>query len=462
MSKPICVVQAPFFIRAGYGGLADAVGKSLLRYNKFDLYLAPTKWGACSKKNLESDFNDPENKELLSKVLRGPLPRQPEVFIQITIPNEFHTPGKFNIGYTAGIETTAARGEWIEGLNRMDLNLVTSVHARDIFAYANYTKTYQDGRKEQLVVNKPMEILFWGADTKIYKKTSEPIESVNKILSTIPEDFAFLFVGQWTSGNINGDRKDIGYLIKTFLETFKDVKGKKPCLLLKTSGAAICVVDRYECINKINEVTRIVQTQFPNDTLPNVYLIHGELNDVEMNALFNHDKVKAHLSFTHGEGFGHPLLLATLSGKPVIASRWSGHLDFLNPKYAKFFDGELKPLPPEAVNEWLIKESMWFNVNYSKAGERMKSLFHNYGGFLDDYEKLRIENEQKFSLEAMDRDFHAILDKYIPKFALEQKIVLPKLKKIELPKNNLPDINSPPIINLPKLKRVELPQLINK
>jgi hypothetical protein len=306
------------------------------------------------------------------------------------------------------------------------------------------------------VVNKPMEILFWGADTKIYKKTDEPVASVDETMNKIPEDFAFLFVGQWTSGNINADRKDIGYMIKTFLETFKDIKGKKPCLILKTSGAAICVMDKYECINKINEVTKIVQSQFPNDELPNVYLLHGELSDREMNALYNHKKVKTHISFTHGEGYGHPLLLATLSGKPVISSKWSGHLDFLNPRYARFFDGELKPLPGEALNEWFIKESMWFNVNYARASERLKTTFNHYNSLLDDAEKLRLENEQKFSLEAMDKEFHAMLDKYVPKFAVETPIVIPKLKKIELNNHPKKDIESP-VPTIPRLKRIESP-----
>jgi hypothetical protein len=55
---------------------------------------------------------------------------------------------------------------------------------------------------------------------------------------------------------------------------------------------------------------------------------------------------------------------------------------------------------------------------------------------LEDYEKLRIENEQKFSLQAMDVRLHEILNKYVPEFSVETKIVLPKLKKLELPKLN--------------------------
>ena len=140
MSKPICILQSPIWTRSGYGDWALAVAKSLLRYGKFDLNIVPTVWGACSKKNLESELLDPEGRELLGKVLKGNLPRQPEIFIQMSIPIEFQSPAKFNIGMTAGIETTVPRAEWIEGLNRMQYNIVTSQHAKDVFVSANFSQ----------------------------------------------------------------------------------------------------------------------------------------------------------------------------------------------------------------------------------------------------------------------------------------------------------------------------------
>lgn len=433
MSKPVCVLQSPIWTRSGYGDWALSVAKSLLRYGKFDLKIAPTVWGQCSKKNLDGEINDPEGKELFTRILKGPLEKQPELFIQMTIPNEFVAPAKFNIGMTAGIETTVPRAEWIEGLNRMNLNVVTSVHSRDVFAHANYTKQHPDGRQEPLTVRSPMEVLFWGADTSLYYKTDKKVQGIEDIMAEIPEKYGFLFVGQWTAGNMNADRKAIGHLLQTFLETFRDVSNA-PCLILKTSGAQICIMDKYECLSKINDVTQMVKNKFPTSKLPNVYLIHGELSDEEMNALYNHEKVKTHVSFTHGEGFGHPLLLATLSGKPVIAPRWSGHLDFLNPKLTRFFEGKLVPLPQEAVNDWFVKEAQWFEVDYALAGDKLKTYFHHYGAkMLEDAEKLRLENIEKFSNQAFDKAFHALLDKHVPQFATEESIIIPSLKKDAAP-----------------------------
>lgn len=429
MNKPMCILQSSLFTRSGYGEWSMAMAKSLLRYDKFDLKIVPTRWGGCPSKNTLAELDDDAEKELFNRILRQPLQKQPEVFIQMTIPNEFQTPAKFNIGMTAGIETTLPPGEWVEGLNRMNVNFVLSKAVKETFEKVSFSKQHPDGRKEEIKSIKPMEVVNWGVDTTIYKKTSDTISSIEETFSPIKEDFCFLFVGQWTHQNgLYGDRKDIGMLIKTFCEAFKGSKNK-PALILKTSGVSFSKIDKHECLNRIHKIKQEV-----GEDLPNIYLLHGELSDVEMNALFNHEKVKVHISFTHGEGYGHPLLLASLSGKPVMVSDWSGHLDFLDQTIATLLSGDIKPISGESVNQWLIKESSWFYVNYEKAKEKMKGIISNYDKVLEKSERGRIQNMEKFSNESIDKQFHAMLDKYIPTFSVEQKIVLPKLKKIELPK----------------------------
>jgi len=433
--KPICVFQSPMWTRSGYGDWGLAVAKSLLRYNKFDLYMFPTKWGACSRKNLEKQMKTEEEKILFSKILRTQLPRQPEVYIQMTIPNEFQPLGKFNIGMTAGIETTLCRGDWLEGMNRMNINVVLSEHIKTVFESTSATKSDPNNPSvppQSVKVEKPMRVIFWGSDTSIYKPVTEISETVNESLKSIPESFCFLFIGQWTSGGLYNDRKDVGNLIKTFLETFQDMEGKEtPALIIKTSGAAICNMDKYDMIARIKAITNDVSSK--SKTVPNVYLLYGDLDEIEMNSLLNHPRVKAHVSFTHGEGFGHPLLISTLSAKPVLASSWSGHIDFLNPKLCQLLAGELKVLPPDCVNEWLIKDSAWFYVNYDYAKEKFRNVFYHYGAYRKKAEELAKENSEKFSTQAMDLKFHGFLDEVIPKFATEQKLVLPRLKKISLP-----------------------------
>ncbi len=199
-----------------YGDLATDLAKSIVRYGKYDVKINPTRWGGCPSKATVEDLSSDEDRQLATMFLTQQLNKQPDLFIQISIPNEFQPVGKYNVGITAGIETTMASGQFVEGLNRMNMNIVTSNHVKKVFESAQYQKQFEDGRKELLKSEKPMEVCFWGADTTVYKKTDEKVESIESVLSSIPEKFAFLFVGQWTHRSLYNDRKDIGNLIKTF------------------------------------------------------------------------------------------------------------------------------------------------------------------------------------------------------------------------------------------------------
>ena len=441
MSKPFCLISGPVFNRSGYGDWATAVAKSVVRYGKYDVKIAPQKWGNCQSKRFLDDIADPEEKNLATLLLQGPLQKQPDLFIQLSIPNEFQRIGKYNVGMTAGIETTLASGEFLEGINRMDMTITLSKHAKDVFEQTKLVKQLPTGQKEEVAVKKPLEVCFWGADTNIFKKTDERIASVDEALEKIPESFAFLFVGQLTSPHLYKDRKDIGNLIKTFSEAFNNNATVKPCLILKTSGVGFSTMDRFEMLNLVNKVQSSIK-----GNLPKVYVLHGELSEVEMNALFNHPKIKAHVSFTHGEGYGHPMLLQTLSGKPLLAPNWSGHLDFLNPKYANLLPGQLVDIEKKASNQWILKESKWFKVAYGLAQDRMKQLFNQYNSekVHTNAELLRSENAEKFSMAAMDKRLWELLDKYVPQFSVENKFVLPKLK--------VEGQSEPAGITLPKLK----------
>lgn len=442
MSKPVCLLQGPVFNRSGYGDWATTIAKSLLRYDKYDLKIVPTRWGNCQTKRFIEDLNNDDDKLLFSKFLQNGLDKQPDLYIQVTIPNEFQKVGKYNIGMTAGIETTLCPGQWIEGVNRMDLTIGLSNHVKRVFEETKYKKKHENGKEEVIEVTKPIEVCFWGADTSVYKKTDIVEPTIDQALSKISEKSAFLFVGQWTHQGLFNDRKDIGNLIKTFCTSFKNFDpNNRPCLILKTSGAGYSTVDRFEVLERINKIRYQV-----SDSPANVYLLHGELNDVEMNSLLNHPKVISHISFTHGEGYGHPLLLATLSGKPLLAPNWSGHLDYLNPQNANLLPGTLVDVDKKSINDWIIKESKWFKVSYSLAEDKMKYIYQNKNNekVLQKAEYLRAENAEKFSLSSMDKKLWAILEKNTPSFAVENKFVLPKLKvssdtdttsaKISLPK----------------------------
>ena len=425
--KPLLVISCPIDTHSGYGARSRDIAKSIIRSGKYDVKIISQRWGATPFGFL--DENKSEDKQILDCILHQPqLPKQPEVWIQITVPNEFQTVGKFNIGITAGIETTVCHASWLDGVNRMDLTLVSSEHAKQVFKQSSFEEKNQQGQiVRQVQLEKPVEVLFEGANTDIYKKIDTLTTEIKDFINDIDEDFNFLYVGHWLQGEIGQDRKDTGMLVKTFLETFRG-KGKKPALILKTSVGTYSVMDREEILNKI----RVIRRAIGDKDLPNIYLLHGELTDEEVNELYNHPKVKAHVSFTKGEGFGRPLLEASISQKPVIASNWSGHLDFLDPEMSVLLPGQLTQLHPSAVvQDMLLPESGWFTVDYKKAADTLVDVYKNYKKYIDGAKRQSYRSRTEFSLDKMSEKLLSILEAKVPK---QVPLKLPTLKKIELPK----------------------------
>jgi len=429
--KPLFFISCPIDTYSGYGARSRDIVKALLKSDKYDIKVIPQRWGNTPFGFLQAD--NPEHKQILECIWGQPqLPRQPDVWMQITVPNEFQPIGKFNIGLTAGIETTVCDPSWLEGLNRMNLNLVSSNHAKAVFESAIFEqrdKNQGDRVVGTIKLEKPIEVLFEGADTSIYQKIDAVAgdSEINDVLDTIDEEFNYLFVGHWLQGELGQDRKDVGMLIKTFLETFKGKK-QKPGLILKTSSATYSIMDRDEMLDKIQKIRTFVGDK----DLPNVYLLHGELEDGEINELYNHPKVKAHVSFTKGEGYGRPLLESSISQKPVIVSNYSGHLDFLNAEMSVLLPGTINQIHPSAVvQNMLIPESGWFTVDYTKAAEILGDVYKNYNKYLDGAKRQAYRSRTEFSLDKMSEKLISIIDGKVPK---QVTLKLPQLKKIELPK----------------------------
>jgi glycosyltransferase involved in cell wall biosynthesis len=410
--------------------------RHLIEYDKFDVKVISVNWGETPMNAL--DETNPKDKMILDRFLTGPLLQQPELFVTITIPSEFETIGKYNIGITAGIETSIASAQWIEACNRMDSVFTISEHSKNVLLSSQFSKRDQNGQELGLLkLNKPIEVLHNCIDQHIFKKLEYEVDITSTIKDTlkdIPEKFCYLFVGHWLRGEFGEDRKNVGLLVKVFLETFKQTKSAQPALILKTSGGNFSHLDKREITKKIDQIRGTVQLA-DGQTMPNIYLLHGELTDEEMNSLYNHPKVKAHVSLTKGEGFGRPLLEASISGKPVIASGWSGHLDFLNAEDAVLVGGELAQIHPSSVWEnILIPESSWFRPDVQQSANALAGVFMEYETFRKKAAKLGKENFRKFSYKAIQERTWELLDKYVPEFPKQVPLVLPKLKKLDLPK----------------------------
>jgi glycosyltransferase involved in cell wall biosynthesis len=423
--KPLFVISCPFDTYSGYGARSRDLVKAIVESNKYDVKLMSQKWGSTPfgfcKDNPEWSF-------LYNLTLpHNQLYKQPEIWMQITVPNEFQPVGKFNIGCTAGIESTLCPPDWIEGINRMDLTLTSSTHSKKVFIESKFEVRNKDNNslEKEIKLEKPIEVLFEGANTDIYKVTDTPCS----LDIQIKEKFAYLFVGHWMQGDLGEDRKNVGLLVKAFYETFKN-KTNKPALILKTSQVGSSYLDREEILKKIKQIRKTVNS----NNLPNVYLLHGEFTDEEMNEIYNHSKVKAMVNLTKGEGFGRPLLEFSLVKKPIITSGWSGHADFLNSDFNCLLNGQLTPVHPSTQNQFLLPESKWFSPDHGQIGFYLKDVFENYKNYTEKAKRQAFKSKNEFSWDKMKETINTILTDNLPEFAQEIKLQLPNLKKIQLPK----------------------------
>ena len=384
----------------------------------------PQRWGNTSWGFLE-DFKE-EWGWMIPLLLKGQMTKQPDVWFQITIPNEFQPVGKVNIGVTAGIETTVCDPSWIEGCNRMNATFVSSTHAKTVLQSTSFRKNDAPGVEVRL--EKPVEVLFEGVDlNKYFHIPDEDLAETDLVLDLdeIKEDFCFLYVGHWLQGDLGEDRKNTGKMIQVFLETFKGKKNK-PGFILKTSHATSCIMDREETLKKINDI----RSSFGTEDLPNLYLLHGDLDDEDVNNLYNHPKVKAMVSFAKGEGYGRPLAEFCLTKKPVIASGWSGQLDFLNKDFSVLLPGTLTPVHPSAQSANLIlPESMWFTPDYGAASKVLEDVYKNYKKYEEKAKRQGHKIKTEFSYDNMVLFLSTYLAKYVPK---QVELKLPQLKKISL------------------------------
>lgn len=426
MNKTTVVVSCPIDTYSGYGARSRDLVKALLRSGKYDVKVLAQRWG-----NTRFGYLDEHKEAELKSLIIPNLTSKPDVWIQITVPNEFQSVGTYNIGITAGIETTMCDSSWIQGCNRMNLILTSSTHSKSVFEKTVYNVEDQGKVSGELKLTTPIEVLFEGADINKYFPTSKVTSEFARSLDVIPESFCYLFVGHWLQGDIGQDRKNVGYLVKVFLETFKNKK-TRPALILKTQSANASILDRDSILKKLDAIRETVKGD-----LPNIYLLHGEVTDEEINELYNHNKVKAMISLTRGEGFGRPLLEFSLVNKPIIASNWSGHLDFLHNEFTTLVGGALLDVDKSAVvKNIILKESQWFTPAEAQVVAALKNVYEKYKSFAELAKRQGYKSRTEYSFEKMADQLESILDTNLPEFPKQVTLNMPTLKLPKLEKIN--------------------------
>ena len=137
MSKKTILFRGPVQTRSGYGAHARDLLFALREMNTFDIKIDSCIWGLTPMNAL--DESNEYHQWILNNIVTK-FEGMPDIYIQVTVPNEFRRYGKFNIGITAGIETTVAPKDWIDGCNVMDLIITTSNFSRDVLLSTVYNE----------------------------------------------------------------------------------------------------------------------------------------------------------------------------------------------------------------------------------------------------------------------------------------------------------------------------------
>lgn len=395
MRKKI-IVRGPILSRSGYGEQARFALRSLRKQeDRFDIYVINTQWGATGW--VSQDDDERRYVDFLIKKTFNFTQNQGQfdMSLQITIPNEWERLAPYNVGYTAGIETTKVAPVWIEKSNMMDKIIVISNHSKNTLTNTSYQ--IKDPKSERVVgsvsVDTPVEVV--GYPVKDTKKKSVKLNLETK--------FNFLTVSQW------GPRKNISNTIAWFVDNFKD----NPDVGLVVKGFV-----RNNCTADKMNSEHLLKSMIGDDAKCKVYLLHGDMSDEEMVGLYNHKDIKCLISLSHGEGYGLPIFEAAYNGLPVVTTNWSGQCDFLNVPTRQRKKGSkkkmssvMKPMignveytlgriQQEAVWDGVLQaDSMWCYPEEESYKKVLSDVYKDYDKYKEMAKKLKTWVKKEFEAE---------------------------------------------------------------
>lgn len=326
------IFRGPVLTQSGYGVHARQIARWLLSKDGIDLSFQVLPWGDTPWL-LNKDLHD----GLIGKIMeRTPdvSGRRFDVSIQLQLPNEWDPSlATYNVGITAGVETDICNPEWIDACNKMSCVVVPSAHAEKSMRNVGTIKV-------------PVHVIPEAFSDAIVQENKTSIDE--EVFST---NFNYLLFGQITGENPENDRKNIFYTVKWFCEEFKN--DPNVGLVIKTNLGKNTKIDSEATKNLFSKLLDEVRK---GSNFPKVHLLHGEMSDEEVASLYRHPQIKALITATRGEGFGLPILEAAASALPIIATNWSGHVDFL--RHGKFIevDYKLDRIHPSRIDQRIFME----------------------------------------------------------------------------------------------------------
>lgn len=388
MNKKSIVIKGPLLTQSGYGVHCRQIFSWLSSKEEFDVKCIVTPWGVCS---WILDDSQEIIKDIMSKTINEDKSHSFDISFQVQLPNEWNPfLAKKNIGITAAVETDKCNPAWIEHCNNMDHVIVPSNFTKKVLTNTGLSES------KISVVNETYP--------EIFDKIPEKKTNIKELLDNLETKNNFLIFGQITGINSQSDRKNLFNTIKSFISAYKD--NKEVGLILKTNTGRNTKIDKNKTINVIKNIAR----EAGKDVLPKIHVLHGSLTEDELFTLYTHEKVSYLLTATRGEGFGLPLIEAARLGLPIIATSWSGHLDFLKLGNFTRLKYDLKEIDKSRVDNTIFMEgTKWAEVSEGHLRLVLKKAFMDYGKRKKDAKELAEKIKDNFNFKKIKLDYDSVI-----------------------------------------------------
>ena len=176
-------------------------------------------------------------------------------------------------------------------------------------------------------------------------------------------------------------------------------------IVLKTNHGTNTTIDRKIVTNQMTSLLNECRI----GPYPKFYLLHGMMTPDEMYSIYHNPKIKGLVAPTRGEGFGLPLLEASVARLPVLATNWSAHKDFLNQGNWIKFEYDLKEIPDSKKDgQIFVPGSKWAEVREQDFKKKV-SKFRNHSAKPKEWAaELREKLIKSHSQEAISRRYHKV------------------------------------------------------
>jgi len=396
MQRKKVLLRAPLLTNSGYGIHSRQIFDWLYRREDIELIVECLQWGRTSWLLNESSENG-----IVGEIMSCSKPfekNEIDISFQVQLPDEWdETLGKINIGVTALVETDRCSRAWVEKCNKMSRIIVPSTFTKNVLR-----------RSGPITV--PVEVIPEWYNTSLLSKSKISKTLNDKRFDQIDSKFNILMIGTLTSQIPQDDRKNLVNTIKWVSKEFAG--NEEVCVILKTNFGKGTTSDKKLC----KDYLRSLKTELKLPEFPRIKLLHGNMTPLEIASLFNHPKIKMYVTATRGEGYGLPIIEAAASGTPVVATNWSGHLQFLDKEKFGCVDYKLVEISDSRVDDRIFEKGFkWAEANETSFREEIRKVYDDYGLAKNKAREMMKNVRSNFNDKAIKKQYDELIVKVTEK-----------------------------------------------